>query len=119
EAATQYELAVIANEQGDHAVARDALAAARRILGVPNAMLARLAIDIDMRADRLDAALAASNEALEAFSSARALVQQHGALLLRMRRFAQAASYLETQVGRYRGDSALWRMLSEARFGAD
>lgn len=119
EAGAQYRLAVVANEQKDFDVARRALAAARKALGEPHAMLARLAIDIDMRADRLDAALAASSEALAAFPASRALVQQHGALLLRMRRFADAAKYLEAQVRRYRGDSVLWRMLSEARFGAD
>lgn len=118
EAAARYQLAIIANEQGDHEVAREALAGARKALGTPHPMLARLAIDIDMRADRDDAALAASNEALEAFPSARALVQQHGALLLDMRRFEEAATYLEDQVRHYRGDSGLWRMLSEARFGA-
>lgn len=118
EAAAQYRLAIIATEQGDFDVARTALAAARESLGAPHAMIARLAIDIDIRAGRHDAALAASTEALAAFPSARALVQQHGSLLLRMKRFDDAAAYLETQVRRYRSDSALWRMLSEARFAS-
>ena len=118
EAAAQYQLAVIANEQGDVDVARVALGAARSALGEPHAMLARLAIHIDMRAGRHDAALSASRDALVAFPFARALVHQHGDLLLRMRRFDEAAEYLEAQVRRHRGDSNLWRMLSEARFGA-
>jgi len=118
EAAAHYRLAVVANEQGDHDVAREALAATRTSLGASHAMLERLAIDIDMRDARHEAALAASTEALAAFPSSRALVQQHGALLLRMARFEEAANYLESQVRRYRADSALWRMLSEARFGA-
>jgi predicted Zn-dependent protease len=118
EAAAQYQLALVANEQDDFDAARSALAAARKALGAPHAMLARLAIDIDMRAARLDAALSASREALEAFPASRALVHQHGALLLRMERFDEAAEYLQAQVSRHRDDSALWRMLSEARFGA-
>lgn len=118
EAAEHYRLALIANEQGDPDGARAALARAGAAIGTPNAMLARLAVDIDARAGRYDAALAGSKDALAAFPSARALVHQHGALLLRMKRFDEAASYLEAQVRRYRSDSALWRMLSEARFGA-
>ncbi len=118
-AGAQYRLAVVANEQGDFDAARAALAAAQESLGAPHAMLTRLAIDIDLRAGRHEAALAASTDALAAFPAARALVHQHGALLLRMRRFEDAADYLEAQVRRYRGDSVLWRMLSEARFGAD
>lgn len=118
EAAARYQLAVIATEQGDFDSARDALAAAREALGAPHAMLARLAIDIEMRAQRHDAALSASNDALGAFPFARALVHQHGELLLRMRRFDEAAGYLEEQVRRHRGDSNLWRLLSEARFGS-
>jgi predicted Zn-dependent protease len=118
EAATRYQLAIIANEQGDHDAAREALAAARTSLGGTHPMLERLAIDGDIRAGRLDAALSASRRALAAFPSARALVHQHGELLLRMSRFEEAAEYLEAQVRRHRGDSALWRMLSEARFGA-
>src|SRR5690606_23631428 len=102
----------------DFDVARGALAAAQEAIGAPHAMLARLAIDIDMREGRNDAALAASTDALAAYPAARALVQQHGALLLRMRRFDDAAKYLEEQARRFRGDSAIWRMLSEARFAA-
>lgn len=118
EVAAYYRLAVVANEQGDADAARDALAGARKALGAPHPMLARLGIDIDLRAGRAQAALAASRRALEAFPSVRALVRQHGAVLLRLGQSDDAARFLDRQVRQYPGDSTLWRLLAEAQFAA-
>jgi predicted Zn-dependent protease len=119
EAATRFQLAIVATEQGDLDAARAAVVEARRALGEPHPMLERLAIDIDRRAGRRDAALAASQDALARFGASRALAHQHGALLLDARRFADAAAFLEAQVRARPSDPEAWRMLSQARFGAD
>lgn len=116
ELATRYQLAVIARAQGDYELAGQALAAAQAVLGKPHPMLARLAIAIESDAGHLDAALKRSDEALAEFPRARALVRQHGELLLRMGRHEAAAQYLAAEVRVYAQDSSLWRMLSEARF---
>jgi len=118
EAASWFGVAAAALAQRDYPAAERAIAQTRARLSESHPFVERLAAEARLRAGDAAAALAIAETAAVRFPGARALVHLQAEAMLAMRDFEQAAAFLQDQLAVYRSDPALWRLLSQARYGS-
>jgi len=123
-AAGKYGLAYIAFKRDDYAQAQKLLHEARSALqghvasgAGRSAVLANLAIDIQLGANHPEAALKEIEAARAQFPLARGFVHQHAQALMLMKRYEPAVAYLRDQAQLYRQEPQLQQLLAQAYAG--
>jgi predicted Zn-dependent protease len=111
-AATWYGLAVVLLAQRDFDAAGRAINEARRRLPSGHPYLERLAAQIRLDAGDAAGALQIAAAGTQRFPGARTLVHLQADAMLRLRKFADAETFLQDQLATYRSDPVLWRLLA-------
>ena len=114
EAAARYGLAVALLKQGDARAAQREIDAVRRLVGVPDALVDNLAIDVKQASGDSAAAVVLADEARRRFPLSRTIAHNYADTLQQAGRHDDAIAYLDDQAKLYRDEPVLSELLAKS-----